>query len=71
MYHVIAVLHRDVEGWTGDRPLPTFYLDPRVQGIVSREHAQAIAADIVLAFHKDDPTITATITATLVDYPSR
>jgi hypothetical protein len=29
------------------RELPTFYLDPDVQGITSREHARTIAAKIV------------------------
>lgn len=29
------------------RSLPTFYLDPAVQGIVSSEHARLIATEIV------------------------
>lgn len=30
-------------GWTETRQLPTFYLDPNVQGIISEEHAADIA----------------------------
>lgn len=34
-------------GFTGSVSVPTFYLDSRVQGIVSAEHAAGIAAGIV------------------------
>ena len=42
--------------YTGMRDLPTFYLDARVQGIVSEEHAATIAMDL---FRGRDVTLTA------------
>lgn len=35
------------KGWTSARNLPTFYLDPTVQGIVNETHARQIAREIV------------------------
>lgn len=35
--------------WQGVRQVPTFYLDERVQGILSDEHAKAIALDVLTA----------------------
>jgi hypothetical protein len=34
-------------GFTGSVSVPTFYLDSRVQGIVSAAHAEGVAAGIV------------------------
>jgi hypothetical protein len=48
--HVRVLTHEtDRHGvtWEGSRGTPTFYLDSRVQGIVSEEHAARIAADVV------------------------
>lgn len=33
--------------YSGSRGLPTFYLDSRVQGIVSKAHAVSIARDVI------------------------
>lgn len=35
------------EGWSGSRQVPTFYLDPTVQGITGPEGARAVAEDIL------------------------
>lgn len=43
--HVQVTTH-DGE-FSGSRAVPTFYLDSRVQGIMSTEHAEQIAAGIV------------------------
>lgn len=33
--------------WKGQEQIPTFFLDENVQGIVSEEHAESIARDIL------------------------
>lgn len=35
------------EGWSGVRQIPTFYLNPNVQGIMDAEHAEKIAREIL------------------------
>lgn len=39
--------HHDPNGWEGSRQLPTFYLDPRVQGTLTEGQAADVARDIV------------------------
>lgn len=46
-YKVVATVSRESDGWTSTRQIPTFFLDPDIQGIVSVEHAQKIALDII------------------------
>lgn len=46
-YAVHAQVLTHTGGYAGSRAVPTFYLDSRVQGITSREHAAAVAAGIV------------------------
>lgn len=41
--------HTTPDGYTGSRQIPTFYLDDRVQGIMSEQHAVSIARDILLS----------------------
>jgi len=41
--------HRGTE-WTTTRHLPTFYLDPNVQGILNHEQAERIARSILDPF---------------------
>jgi hypothetical protein len=43
MYSITATVTRTVDGWTSTHSLPTFYLHPSVQGIVSEDHAARIA----------------------------
>lgn len=47
MWAIQATISRTGETWTATRQVPTFYLDERVQGIVSKDHAAQIARDIV------------------------
>lgn len=48
MYSVMASQEtKTPDGYTRVEHLPTFYLDENVQGIVSVEHAEKIAKDIV------------------------
>ena len=37
-------------GWTGSTGVPTFYLDPDIQGIVNGDHACRIARKIIDPF---------------------
>ena len=47
MYGIQATVSRRDGQWEGTRQVPTFYLDERVQGIVSEDHAAEIARDII------------------------
>lgn len=47
------------EDWSRTRQVPTFFLDPRVQGIVSEDHAKRIALDIIDPFGQYDVSVTA------------
>lgn len=38
------------EGWSRTREVPTFYLDPRVQGCITAEAARRVATEIVRPF---------------------
>jgi hypothetical protein len=46
-YQVQGTITRNRHGWDSTRQIPTFYLDGRVQGILSVEHARDVARDIV------------------------
>jgi hypothetical protein len=60
MYSITAtVTERTPEGWDRTRQVPTFYLDPRVQGIVSAAHAERIALDILDPFNRGGWFVTA------------
>lgn len=78
IYHIDAhVTYRTPDGRNGSRDLPTFYLHPNVQGIISAEHAEYIArgmlAEVVTAcaeaigvhntFAGDDSPVTVHVTA--------
>lgn len=47
LYAIHAMRNRITEQGSINEQLPTFYLDPRVQGIISATHAEAIAHDIL------------------------
>lgn len=47
MYAISAHITHTTDGWEGSRGTPTFYLDERVQGIMSEEHAVTIAKDVI------------------------
>ena len=47
MYAITAQLLTSDGDYTGSKQIPTFYLDERVQGIVSEEHARRIAWSIL------------------------
>ena len=76
MYAITAIINRTAvdntkafpDGWESSRPLPTFYLDERTQGIINPSQAETIALDIVLPFGPT-PTMTASITAVRVPGP--
>jgi hypothetical protein len=42
-----AVADTDSEGWTFSRNLPTFYLHPTVQGILTEEAAVNVATGLI------------------------
>ena len=63
MYAINATVTRKVDGWVSTVQVPTFYLDPNVQGITDAFHAQQIAAQIINPF--DAPVVVA-ITAVRV-----
>jgi hypothetical protein len=43
MFAITASVERTVDGWSSSRQLPTFYLHPAVQGILSEEQAARVA----------------------------
>lgn len=48
MYAITAAINSfNDDGWISTRPLPTFYLDSNIQGIVDEDHATKIAHDIL------------------------
>jgi len=51
MYCIQATIVQHTPQGDFERSLPTFYLDPTVQGITNARHARQIAADIVDPFH--------------------
>jgi hypothetical protein len=52
------------DGWGSSRQVPTFYLHPNVQGTLTREDAERVAA-AMLADLVDDPAAVFHVTATL------
>lgn len=73
MYAITAQINRTgvkktkgfPEGWESSRQVPTFYLDERVQGIMSEAHAVDIARAILLPWGSPED-MTAAITAVRV-----
>lgn len=47
LYCITAQILTTDGSFNGSRPVPTFYLDPAVQGITSTAHAIEIAKDII------------------------
>lgn len=47
MWAITATIDYVSGEWRGSKQVPTFFLDERVQGIVSRDHAKRIAAEIL------------------------
>jgi hypothetical protein len=55
-YQVTAtIVKTDDKGWKSTIGIPTFYLDENMLGIVSPEHAEKIAVDIINP--TNDPSI--------------
>ncbi|TXH09339.1 MAG: hypothetical protein E6R04_08285 [Spirochaetes bacterium] len=50
-------VHLEREGWSMSRQVPTFYLDPSVQGITGPESARAVAEDIFRTLSGDDEDV--------------
>lgn len=61
MYAITATVFSadKVRKWEHSRSIPTFFLDPNVQGIVSEAHAITIAEDIINPFGHYRTSITA------------
>lgn len=57
MYAVTATITRQKGEWQSTRQIPTFYLDPNVQGIVSDDHAARIVQDIINPYGDPDTAI--------------
>jgi len=53
MYQIQATLTKATEAGFMIKQIPTFYLDPGVQGIVSADHARRIAEEMLNPF-KDE-----------------
>ena len=67
MYAVTATVETEGKGgYSGVRQIPTFYLDERVQGIVSEEHARKVALDILKAGVPEGIAMTFHVTAVKV-----
>ena len=66
MYAVQATVETVRGVWTGMKQIPTFYLDESVQGIVSEEHAQRVALDILRSAVPADIAMTFHVTAVKV-----
>lgn len=49
------------DGWSSTRQVPTFYLDPAVQGITSAGHAERIAEEILRSLCGDAAGVTVSI----------
>lgn len=48
MYQIIAAVQRiDRDGWHHVEQLPVFFLSPAIQGIISLDHAETIARDMI------------------------
>jgi hypothetical protein len=62
MYAVSAHVERTVDGWTTSRQVPTFYLHPNVQGILTEERAHIIARRMIQEL-VNDPGATVHLTA--------
>jgi hypothetical protein len=63
LYCVQANVCRSFEGWKHYHGVPTFYLNSRVQGIMSGEHAEQIARDIINPLKDDALWVQVTVTA--------
>lgn len=50
IYAITACVERETDGGKSMRQIPTFYLHPNVQGIVSEQHACEIAYSIIDPF---------------------
>ena len=62
IYAIQAMQNRSLpDGSTRIHQVPTFYLDSAAQGIVSVEHAETIARDILNSF--PDPTVETHVSA--------
>jgi hypothetical protein len=46
-WQIQGTISHDREGWRCNQQIPTFYLNPDIQGIVSPEHALVIARSII------------------------
>jgi hypothetical protein len=55
VYAIHAQVITHAGNFSGSRGVPTFYLDSRVQGIISREHAASIAREILNPLGTIDP----------------
>lgn len=59
MYAVMAIIGRKIpDGSWPLRQVPTFYLDESVQGIVSAEHAEQIAREVIDPFRQYEVHVT-------------
>lgn len=50
------------QGWSSSRQVPTFYLNPTVQGITGPDTARAVAEDILHTLSGDDEDVSVSIT---------
>lgn len=60
MYCIQGIILKKGEGFITTYSIPTFYLDPNVQGIMSEEHALKIASGIVDPFNEHRHCLNAT-----------
>lgn len=53
IYTIQARASYPINGWRRNVQLPTFYLDADVQGIVSAQHAETIAREMIQSVNPD------------------
>lgn len=67
LFAVTATYERKLpDGWTTSGQIPTFYLNPAVQGITSEDHARRIALDLLHCGTKDTDGITYHVSAVAI-----
>lgn len=56
-WQIVAHINRGTDGYNHQISVPTFYLHSRVQGIVSKEHAERVATRMLAEIGRDDDNV--------------
>lgn len=63
LWAVSANVERTRDGWSGSIQIPTFFLDPRVQGILTADHAERVAREMLTLLAGEDAVVHVTVAA--------